>query len=169
MPDGMLQGDYSSLYSSDPAHSAAGSFGETWLGSLLGFDDAANQDEWKRGEQSANNAFVRQMLAMQEQNMFNSSEAQKSRDWQERMSNTAYQRAMADMKLAGLNPVLAYQQGGASTPSGFAASSGSASGPRGSYQRKSTSAAEVLNAVANIVGGVFGFASMLTPRGKVGF
>lgn len=45
-----------------------------------------------------------------------------NRLWQERMSNTAYRRAMYDMRAAGLNPMLAYSQGGASTPGGSSAS-----------------------------------------------
>lgn len=46
------------------------------------------------------------------------SAASKQRKWSERMSSTAYQRGMEDMRLAGLNPMLAYQQGGASSPAG---------------------------------------------------
>lgn len=50
--------------------------------------------------------------------LFGSSQAKKNRKFQEYMASTAYQRAMKDMRLAGLNPMLAYQKGGANTPGG---------------------------------------------------
>lgn len=59
---------------------------------------------------------------------FNADQAQKNRDFQAGQSATAYQRAVKDMMAAGLNPMLAYSQGGASTASGSAASASNPSG-----------------------------------------
>ena len=74
-------------------------------GGLLGFigQQQTNQKNWDIA-QAAN-------LASAEQ-------AAKQMAFQERMRETQYQTAVKDMKEAGLNPMLAYSQGGAGTPTG---------------------------------------------------
>lgn len=60
---------------------------------------------------------------VQANNEFNAQQAQLNRDWQEKLSNTAHQREVADLKAAGLNPVLSAMNGnGAATTSGATAS-----------------------------------------------
>lgn len=91
-------------------------------GAVSGAQSIANQNN-ANALTAAEQANRVSAMSVERQYRYNAQEAQKQRDWQERMSNTAYQRQIADLKAAGLNPILGYMQGqGATTPSGAAAS-----------------------------------------------
>lgn len=70
---------------------------------------AYNNEMWEKTA-----AWNEQMMKMQMQ--FNHDEAQLNRDWQQKMAETNYQRAVEDMRKAGINPILA--SGGVSVGSG---------------------------------------------------
>lgn len=77
------------------------------------------------GAEQEANAFTSRENAISRE--FSANQAQLQMDFQERMANTQYQRAVADMQAAGINPALAYSQGGNVAPSGAAASASGAS------------------------------------------
>lgn len=93
-------------------------------------------------------------LAWQRESAFNSAEAQKQRDFEERMANTSYQRAASDLQALGFNPaalVMGNSQP-ASTPSGSSASA--------HYNKASGgSLADIIKAVMTAAVSAFGVGS----------
>ena len=85
--------------------------------SIYGSQQAAN---------AARDANAANLEIAREQMQFSAGQAQREMDFQERMSGSAYQRGVEDMRRAGINPMLAVGNGGASSPGGAMGSSAGA-------------------------------------------
>lgn len=91
------------------------------------------------GQQDTNDT---NLQIQQNNSAFNAEQSQLNRDFQERMSNTTWRRGVADMKAAGLNPMLAYSQGGAPSPAGATASAGQPGNAVNPYAAAAASASQ---------------------------
>lgn len=114
------------------------------------------------GLQRAENAKARNHATTERQasELFNKNEAQLNRDFQERMSNTTYQRMMSDLQASGINPMFAISSGGAPAPSG--ATAASSPSPSGAASTKSS-----LEPIVNLIGTIassFNTASLVSAR-----
>lgn len=104
--------------------------GASLLGSIFSSNTSASNTqsniEAQSQMQGQTQAFNAQQAALNRD--FQANQVQINRDYQTQMSNSAYQRAKADMQAAGLNPMMMFGSGGpSSVPSGGAASGDSAS------------------------------------------
>lgn len=140
------------------AQSAQGNFnaGQAAIANNIGADRIAEQYAFNAAQAASANQFTSDMWdraaawneAMFERQMeFNSKEAQKNRDWVTQMENTKYQRAIGDMKSAGLNPVLAVTGGGISVGSGGGGAA-SASAPTMSGATGQSASGGLLNGIS---------------------
>lgn len=80
------------------------------IGMQAGFNKAAASTAWKRSKAGATTSYRRKRAVNKRERRFNRRQATTAYQRKLKYSNTKYQRQMADLRKAGLNPMLAYSQ-----------------------------------------------------------
>lgn len=173
MPDGTNVAPVDNSSASLPSGFSSEPVGDTYRGVFADWFNNRNisREDWLRAEQQNQNQFFRDMSRLSAEQVFNANEAQKNRDLQVYLTKNAYRFAVEDMKRAGLNPILAYSQGGATVPSGSVASSSSSGTSVGSSRGKSANSSNAVNTVAGLVKVIAQLATMAVggSTGPIGF
>ncbi|WGL31081.1 DNA pilot protein [Dipodfec virus UOA04_Rod_708] len=161
-------------------------FDSDYQNEVQGYNDALNRQynaeqsllEYERNSAEAQKDRDFQSAEAQKDRDFNASEAEKTRLHNEHLRDTAYQSAVADMQKAGINPILAFSQGGADSPASSPASHSSGYGSRGSSGSARMSSGQygssnvlktILTGVTMVMAGLVMKGGSPYHRSKIGF
>lgn len=153
--DNMLNGNVPFEFSSEPVGGWNGK--NEWRGFGIFNQGNVAAEDFERQQQSANNQFYRDLWLQQNANEWESREAEKSYQRTLEMDSTKYQRTIADMKKAGINPIMLMGHS-VDSPISPTASASSARSGGSNFQSSGNGGAQVVAGVAkgllNIIAGL---------------